>query len=374
MTLDSTFQIASCTKLMTTICALQCVERGLFTLDSSEDLARLLPELASPKIIVGKDDKDEIIVKSASQKITMRKLLTHTSGYAYPLISPMLTTWCVNNGIPLDVTSPGKVVHMFGFPLLFEPGEKWQYGVGLDWAGKMIEKANNGMRLETYMRENIWGPLGMENTTFDLDKHEHVARHLVEPAIRDSNTDVLTPGERPSADPIEDCYGGIGVYSTATDYIKILASLLKNNGKLLRTQTVDEMFRPQLSRESLDAWLEWSQVSGVTRAMTGTDNPKKDIDWGLGGMLTMEDDSDTGAKKGTLAWGGFPNLYWVSYFDYIVYLHEMTKWVHNSGSIVREVSVDCTPAKYCLLETQSRWRCTGSSGRRSTKRKDHCNH
>ena len=359
---------------MTTICALQCVERGLFTLDSSEDLARLLPELASPKIIVDKDDKDEIIVKSASQKITMRKLLTHTSGYAYPLISPMLTTWCVNNGIPLDVTSPGKVVHMFGFPLLFEPGEKWQYGVGLDWAGKMIERANNGMRLETYMRENIWGPLGMENTTFDLDKHEHVVRHLVEPAIRDSNTDMLTPGERPSVDPIEDCYGGIGVYSTAIDYLKILASLLKSDGKLLRSQTVDEMFRPQLSRESLDAWLEWSQVSGVTRAMTGTDNPKKDVDWGLGGMLTMEDDSDTGAKKGTLAWGGFPNLYWVSYFDYIVYLHEMTKWVHNSGSIAREVSVDCTPAKYCLLETQSRWRCTGSSGRRSTKRKDHCNH
>ena len=359
---------------MTTICALQCVERGLFTLDSSEDLARLLPELASPKIIVGKDDKDEIIVKPASQKITMRKLLTHTSGHTYPLFSPILTTWCVNNGIPVDITSSGKLVHKFGFPLLFEPGEKWQYGVGLDWAGKMIERANNGMRLETYMRENIWGPLGMENTTFDLDKHEHVARHLVEPAIRDSNTDVWTPEERPSADPIEDCYGGGGLYSTATDYLKILASLLRSDEKLLRTQTVEEMFRPQLSRENIDAWLEWSHSSGVIRAMTGTDNQKKDIDWGLGGMLFTEDDSDAGVKKGTLAWGGYRTLYWVSYFDYIVYLHEITKRVHNSGSIVREVSVDCTPAKYCHLETQSQWRCTKSSGRRFTKRKDRCNH
>ena len=95
----------------------------------------------------------------------------------------------------------------------------------------MIERANNGVRLETYMRENIWGPLGMENTTFDLDKHEHIVRHLVEPAIRDSKTDVLIPGERPSADPIEDCSGGGGLCSTATDYLKVLTSLLKSDGK-----------------------------------------------------------------------------------------------------------------------------------------------
>lgn len=249
---------------MTTICALQCVERGLFALDSSEDLTRLLPELASPKIIVGKDDKDQIVVKPASQKITMRQLLTHTSGLGYPFLNPILTTWCVNNGISPSLTAPGKLVHKYGFPLLFEPGEKWQYGTGLDWAGKMVERANNGIRLETYMRNNIWEPLGMGNTTYDLDKHEHVFRRLAELTIRDPESDVFMPGERPSADPIEECYGSAGVYTTATDYVKILASLLKSDGKLLHVQTIEEMFRPQLSQESKDVWLKWSQDSGTS--------------------------------------------------------------------------------------------------------------
>lgn len=119
LSLESTFWIASCTKLLASICVLQCVDEGLFTLDSPEDVARFLPEMSAPDIIVGTDENDQVIVKPASKKLTARHLVTHTSGLGYPFLDPVLVTWIANHGIATDASGTipiGDLVDTLRFP------------------------------------------------------------------------------------------------------------------------------------------------------------------------------------------------------------------------------------------------------------------
>ncbi|KZP25118.1 beta-lactamase/transpeptidase-like protein, partial [Athelia psychrophila] len=163
LTLDSTFWLASTSKLLTTIAALQCVERGLFSLDSPDDIARLLPELAAPEILTGFDAEGKPVTAPAKNRITLRQLLTHSAGMTYEFMDPLLSAW--------RKTPEGSRAHDDAFmgaylmPLVYEPGTSWRYGVGIDWAGKLVERANGGVALEAYMQQYIWGPLGMQDIT-----------------------------------------------------------------------------------------------------------------------------------------------------------------------------------------------------------------
>jgi CubicO group peptidase (beta-lactamase class C family) len=113
--------IASCSKLVTTIAALQCVERGLFTLDDPTAVDRLLPEWKDPEILTGFTEDGKPILQPAKEKITLRKLLTHTSGVAYDMMHPMLIQWRQSRGEkPLAVRTP--VTEGYKHPLVFEPG------------------------------------------------------------------------------------------------------------------------------------------------------------------------------------------------------------------------------------------------------------
>lgn len=176
----STYWIASCIKLMTTIAALQFIERGLFSLDSSDDVKRLIPELTISKdLITGIDESGSPIIEKTTTDLTLRHLLTHTSGIGYDACSPLLQYWRQSRGEELQ-SFCGEVIKGYLTPFLFTPGSSWKYGTGLDWAGLMVERANRGKKLGQYMKENIWDPFNMTPTIFNLAENKSVRERLVD--------------------------------------------------------------------------------------------------------------------------------------------------------------------------------------------------
>ncbi|HEX5368643.1 MAG TPA: serine hydrolase domain-containing protein [Dehalococcoidia bacterium] len=167
MTLDTVFWIASMTKPVTSVAAMQLVEQGRLDLD--EPLGQRLPALAQPQVIEGFDDDGTPKLRPATRPITLRRLLTHTSGFAY-------TTWNAETQIYYerrpDLPSPGaSKAGLAAAPLAFEPGERWEYGIGIDWVGQAVEQAS-GQPLDRYFREHIFGPLGMDDTGFVLGESQ----------------------------------------------------------------------------------------------------------------------------------------------------------------------------------------------------------
>ncbi|QSZ29636.1 hypothetical protein DSL72_004152 [Monilinia vaccinii-corymbosi] len=314
---DSVFWIASCTKLLTAICALQCVERLQFTLD--EDVARLLPELKDLEIIQGFDPESGTpkLVK-ATKYITLRQLLTHTSGLAYDKFTPELIQWRASRSETASLTA-GTIVHRYRTPLMFEPGEAFQYSPGLDWAGKMIERANK-MTLEQYMQRYIMAPLNLEDLTFHIEKHPSLISRCVDMASREGGETRFGTAANPTGavvysedkvwtqDQTDDC-GGIGAYITMPSYQKIVHGITVSDGVLLSPEMNSELFRGQLSDRQLTTVRAVLQVDDMRAVMAPGLAKDTKVDYALGGMVVLEDIRG-GRRNGTMHWGGLPNLAW----------------------------------------------------------------
>ncbi|KFX90972.1 hypothetical protein V490_06166 [Pseudogymnoascus sp. VKM F-3557] len=315
MDLNATFIMASCTKLMTTIAAMQCVERGLIKLD--DDVSTILTELKDIKILTGFKDKKVPLFVPAKNKITLRHLLTHTSGLAYYGMNPLLTRLARLPGHEVG-TFGDRILTRITAPLVFEPGTSWEYGVGLDWAGILVMRLTN-MSLEAYMQAHIWDPLGIANITFHKGLKPDLKRRLVKmtkrgpirgvwgkPSLKGEKVEWTEVGMY--EDPIIDEYGGGGSYGSATEYMKILNSICASDGKLLKTETVDEMFTPQIgegAKRALTLYNDALAAAGIfTSRKIGTD-----LNYGLGGLLVMSE-YETGLRAGSMTWSGLPNLLW----------------------------------------------------------------
>src|SRR3954466_6410288 len=153
MTLDTVMWIASMTKPVTGVAAMQLVEQGRLSLD--EPAGKVLPELAQVKVLDGWDAAGKPRLREANGVITLRKLLTHTSGFAYDIWNADMDRYL--NVMNLPRAGSGKNIALTT-PLAFDPGARWEYGISIDWAGKMVE-AVSGQRLGEYMRQNIFEPL-----------------------------------------------------------------------------------------------------------------------------------------------------------------------------------------------------------------------
>ncbi|KAH8684126.1 beta-lactamase/transpeptidase-like protein [Ilyonectria robusta] len=297
---ESSGWIASMTKIVTATSLMQLFERGLIHLD--DDARSLVPELANVQILRGFNDEDKPVLENNTDPITLRQLLCHTSGMGYDAIDADLQKWSSATGRTagtLDQTREG-----WNTPLKFRPGESWQYGSSLDWAGQVLEKIT-GQSLGEYMSENIFKPLGMTDTTFRRQKiAEKVSGRIIESTYRIPDG-TLIPGPLPvSEDPPLDG-GGAGLFSTAQDYIKFLQAVVaagEGQGTLLRKETVDEMFRPQLSkaqRQKLQTFLKDAMPFP----------PDTPMDHGISGAINTAD-LEGKRKKGTLTWGGMSNGQW----------------------------------------------------------------
>lgn len=307
--------LASCVKLATTVAALQCVERGLFSLDSADDIERLLPEWAKLEILTfGKDDGKPVLT-TATEKITLRRLLNHTSGLTYDFMPPLLQ-WRQSRGEEWQsMRSP--IVECFVHPLIFEPGSAFAYSPGIDVAGLMVARANK-TSLETYMRRNIFDTLGMHDTSFNV-LHNNIQERLMPMSSRASPDEPLADGTPSSAvfqQPLDakDDFGGSGLFGTAEDYLKLLKSILRDDGKLLTSQSIELMFTPSLSPEaktSLHNCLsipELAKILNPGEPVVGTPSAGN-WDYGIAGLIGLHE-SDDGFKSPWLQWVGGPNLKW----------------------------------------------------------------
>jgi CubicO group peptidase (beta-lactamase class C family) len=310
---DTICWIASCTKVMASVAALQCVERGLFTLD--EPVSRLLPELAHPDILLRLDEEKGAVLKPATKKITLRQLLTHSSGLALEFSHPKMFAWrkwwlkqSAQNRAMTKSTDPAIA---YQAPLIFEPGEGWAYSTGIDWAGIMVSRAS-GLSLEDYMQTHVFKPLGMASTTFYPERHPALLSRIARIAVRDDAGN-LSKGANdiPLAQfmSIREGGGG-GCFSTANDYVKFLSSLLAPTCPLFASQQTREiMFSGHLSPAAKKALLQ-THASPTAFGLAGNVPIGTDLDYGLGGIINVEQVRSTGRAAGTMQWGGLPNLMW----------------------------------------------------------------
>ena len=160
MTVDTVFRIASMTKAVTGVAAMQCVERGLLSLD--QPAGEIMPELAELQVLDGFDADGKPILRPARRKITLRMLLTHTAGFVYPWWNASSNRYVEATGIPTTMSSKLAALNA---PLGFDPGERWEYGINIDWIGRAIE-AVAGQSLDAYFSAHIFAPLGMTDTGF----------------------------------------------------------------------------------------------------------------------------------------------------------------------------------------------------------------
>jgi CubicO group peptidase (beta-lactamase class C family) len=290
---DHIFRIYSMTKLVTTIAAMQLVEKGLIRLD--DDLSSLLPEMS--KIPILSDGK----LNQPKNAITLRHLLTHTSGFGYTTTDEELAKFDRSNWNYKD--SPRR----------FESGTQFLYGSSLDWAGRLVEKVS-GLSLENYFRKNICEPLGMTRTWFNVP--DSLKQFIVSRGSRgnDGTQPLIESADRVPTKPVKEFSGGGGLFSSPADFIKLLQCML-NYGewkkiRLLKRQTVEEMIKNQIGNISMASAGSYF-MKGVCCNFDGlTSNTTK---WGFGWMIDNEP-KPYGRKAGTVLWGGLLNTYF--FIDY----------------------------------------------------------
>jgi methyl acetate hydrolase len=295
MSTDTVFRIASMVKLLTSVAALQLVEQGKLKLD--EPAADVDPSLATMQLLTGFDGKGAPQLRTAYHAMTLRQLLSHTSGFSYPL-------WDANVVRYLKFAHRHKDLPRR--PLLFEPGTKWAYGASLDYVGRMVEIAS-GQNLDRYFRDRITGPLGMNDTTFWLDEKQRAREASLH--VREAGRLIPQPLEKQI--PQTTFSGGGGIYSTAPDYLTLLQALL-NGGSLrgaqiLRPNTVASMAENQIG--SLEAGLMRTTNPALSNDVDFF--PGKRLRWGLGHMINLDPVAE-GRRAGSLTWAGlFNTYYWI---------------------------------------------------------------
>ena len=301
MTTDTIFRIASMTKAITAAAAMQLVEQGRLGLD--QPAGEILPFLANPLVLEGFDDAGQPRLRPARTPITLRKLLTHTAGFVYDTWNANMNRYCQVTGLPSGRT--GKLAAL-GAPLGFEPGERWEYGINIEMAGRMVE-AISGEDLESYMRHHLFDPLGMPDTGYVVRPDWRGRLATVHARAADgalAPLDVPVPSEPPEFFP-----GGGGLFSTAGDYLKFLQALMHggsfNGRQILKPETVALMAQNHMGPLNVQPMRSVSpRVSNDVELFPGM--AKK---WGLSFLINTEA-SPHGRSAGSLAWAGINNTYY----------------------------------------------------------------
>lgn len=297
MQVDTLCQIASMTKALVSAGAMQLVEQGRLDLDA--DIGALLPELANPQVLTGFDSAGQPQLRPAARAITLRHLLTHTAGLGYFFIHPEVLQYFGAVGMPMPGTRASVTM-----PLMFDPGDRWEYSVATDWVGLAIEAAT-GERLNDYLTANLFAPLGMNQTAFRPALPTNAARVHVR-----AGEGALSPVEIYLGGGEFDGGGG-GITSTAPDYARFVRMVL-NQGELegsrvLRAETVTEMGRNQVG--PLRAGYMGSAMPQLAQPFDTF--PDQHTGWGLGFLINPER-GPNGRSPGSLAWAGiFNSYYWI---------------------------------------------------------------
>ncbi|KAM3551405.1 hypothetical protein ARSEF4850_007884 [Beauveria asiatica] len=315
LTPEHVFWMASCTKIVTALGVMQLVERGSLSLDDGEQLEALCPELRDVQVL-----RDDGALEPRRNTITMRMLLTHTSGFGYSFFSEKLR----NHRYPAGIDEFSGRIDDVKMPLLFQPGEGWQYGVGVDWAGIALQRFT-GVSLDEYVQTHICKPLGLESVKFVLTpemKAKVVHMHYRDPSGKLHPRDhlyrqaLVVETEQEQAKLFNS--GGAGLFAKPQEYCRILAALL-NDGtcpttgvQLVSPSTVADMFTnqipqfPKFGQQGIAA-----AKPELTNSMPFLYPTAADDDapqgWGLSLMLNG---GVTGRSPATGWWAGIANVFW----------------------------------------------------------------
>lgn len=302
MTVDTVGAIFSMTKPLTAAAAMQLVERGLLSLDAPA--ADVCPELGNVQVLTGFDPDGQPLTRPAASRVTLRQLLTHTSGFVYDIWNSDVTRWHEVTGVP-TMAFDGRA--SLAAPLAFDPGTAWQYGIGIDWAGVVVEAAS-GQSLGAYLADNLTGPLGMTDTAFTLTSSMESRRSALHVALPDGS---YLPVDAPPPERGAFESGGGGLHGTVTDYGRFIRMML-NDGELAGTRV--------LAPETVVA-MSTNQIGDLRVTKLTTSQPNMSLDyelfegvpktWGLS-FLINEAPVPTGCPVGTLRWAGLANSYfWI---------------------------------------------------------------
>jgi len=302
MTPDTVAWMASMTKAITGAAAMQQVERGKIGLDAPAK--EVIPYLGEVEVLEGFDAAGKPRTRKPRRDITLRHLLTHTAGFSYEIWNADIIAYQTAMGVPGITGCENKALTT---PLLFDPGERWDYGINIDWAGKMVE-ATSGQKLGQYLKDNVLGPLGMDSTAF-----------FITPAMRERLARIHHRGPDGSLAPDmaleipqqpEFEMGGGGLYGTAGDYAKFVRLML-NQG---RSDRGEQVLKPETVALMSKNAMGDCKVGLLRTAIPPLSNdaeffPGVEKQWGLSFMINNAP-APTGRSAGSLAWAGLANTYY----------------------------------------------------------------
>jgi methyl acetate hydrolase len=293
MKVDSMFRIASMTKAVTSTALMQLVEQGKVAIE--DPLARYFPaEFGKPPLFESFDSATGVYkLRPATKAVTVRNILTHTSGLGYPFTDPTTRDFKARPSEEYPIV-----------PLIFEPGERWLYSTSTDWVGRVVEKVS-GKGLEDYFRDHIFVPLGMEDTSYFLPKEKE--SRLVTVNVRGADGTIVKDANQPPTSGFTPIGGG-GLISTASDYLRFTRALLNggelDGARILSASTVALMEQNHIGSIGVPA-----QKSHLPRSEDFTFIADGRDKWGLAFLITT--DSVPGKRAaGSLSWGGIYNTYY----------------------------------------------------------------
>ena len=299
ITADSVFWIASMTKAVTATACMQLVEQGKLQLD--QEMGKLLPQLESPKVLEGFDSNGAPKLRPAKTAIALRHLLTHTAGFTYSIWSEPMTQFEKVTGTPFIGACENA---SFTAPLEFDPGDRWQYGINIDWVGKAVEAVSD-QSLEVYFREHIFAPLSMSDTGFLISSAQ---KARVAPMFSRDQDGTLKPTAFEMPQRPEFFMGGGALFSTPRNYMAFLQMLLRGGtfagAQVLKPETV--------------ALMQQNHIGDLNVVTLKTAHPETSNDanlfpgmvqkWGLSWAINTEP-GPAGRSAGSVAWAGLFNTY-----------------------------------------------------------------
>jgi methyl acetate hydrolase len=303
MTPDTVVWIASMTKALTATAAMQLVEQGRLHLD--RPAREVVPALAEASVLDRFDDAGQPVTRPAARPITLRHLLTHTAGFSYEIWQEPILRYQQATGTPGIISCEQRALTT---PLLFDPGERWEYGINIDWAGKMVEAAS-GQKLGAYLKANLFEPLGMRDTAFKITADMRSRLAKIHQRGEGDRFEPQLELEIPQDPEFE--MGGGGLYGTIQDYAKFVRMILSrgraDGQQVLKPETVQMMSTNQMGA---------CRVGMIRTAMPPLSNdaeffPGMPKTWGFSFMINTER-APTGRNPGSLAWAGLANsYYWI---------------------------------------------------------------
>jgi len=300
MTTDTICAIFSTTKAIAGTACLQLVEDGKLDLDAPAK--NYAPDIGELQVLDGFDDNGDPILRPPKRDVTTRMLLLHTAGLSYFFFNETYNRLAEDHGQVSPVTSSKESLMT---PLLFDPGDEWEYGTNIDWAGQVVEGIT-GKRLGEVMQDRIFDPLGMDSTSFDLSDEMRSRMALIHHRGDDGE---LTPLDFELPPDPEVHMAGHGLYSTVEDYVKFIRMWLNDGmgpgGQVLAPETVEMAAQNGLGEMKIKG------LPAVDPSLTNYAEffPGMPKSWALSFMINDED-APTGRPAGALAWAGLANLYY----------------------------------------------------------------